>query len=76
MAKLFKIQSYIVDYNDEFDSDNIAEYLDYCTQRHFSLQHTKIAEADLGEFYDEHPLNYVNCPEAEFEKYFKENNQC
>lgn len=76
MAKLFKIQAYIVDYNDEFNADNVEEYLDYCTQRHFSLDHIKVAEADLGEFYDEHPLNYVDCPEAEFEKYFKENNKC
>ena len=73
MAKLFKIQAYIVDYNDEFDASNVEEYLIYATQRHFDLHHTKIADADLGELYDEHPLNYTNCPKAEFEKYFKEN---
>lgn len=73
MAKLFKIQAYIVDYNDEFDSDNVEEYLNYCTQCHFSLDHLKVVETDLGEWYDEHPLNYIDCPEAEFEKYFKEN---
>lgn len=73
MAKLFKVTTYIVDYNDEFDSENVKEYLDYCTQRHFLLDHIKVDEAELGEWYDEHPLNYINCPKAEFEKYFKEN---
>ena len=73
MAKLFKVTTYIVDYNDEFDSSNVEEYLIYATQRHFDLRHTKISDVDLGEWYDEHPLNYINCPKAEFEKYFKEN---
>lgn len=73
MAKLFKISAYIVDYNDDFDKSNVEEYLVYATQRHFDLQHTQVAEADLGEWYDEHPLNYIDCPKAEFEKYFKEN---
>ena len=76
MAKLFKIQAYIVDCNDEFDSGNIEEYLDYCTQRYFSLEHLKVTETDLGEWDDDHPLNIVDCPEAEFEKYFKESCQC
>ena len=73
MAKLFKISAYIVDYNDEFDKSNIEEYLDYATQRHFHLRHIQVADAGLGEWYDDHPLNYLSCPKAEFEKYFKEN---
>lgn len=73
MAKLFKVTTYIVDYNDDFDKSNIEEYLVYETQKHFDLQHMQIAEADLGEWYDEHPINYIDCPKAEFEKYFKEN---
>lgn len=73
MAKLFKVSTYIVDYNDDFDKANIEEYLTYATERFFNLNHIKVAEADLGEWYDECPLNYIDCPEAEFEKYFKEN---
>lgn len=73
MAKLFKVTTYIVDYNDEFDASNVEEYLIYATQRWFNLRHTQIADADLGEWDDDHPLNYINCPKAEFEKYFKEN---
>ena len=77
MAKLFKITTYIVDYNDEFVTDEkLDDCLTYCTQNDLNLQHTQIQSADLGEWYDEHPLNYVNCPKAEFEKYFKENKQC
>jgi hypothetical protein len=75
MAKLFKISAYIIDANDEFctDGDGIADCITYCTQNDFNLDHLKIQSADLGEWYDEHPLNYIDCPEAEFEKYFKEN---
>ena len=74
MAKLFKIQAYIVDYNDEFYTDDrLEDCLIYCTQNDLSFQHLKIQSADIGEFYDEHPLNYIDCPEAEFKKYFKEN---
>lgn len=76
MAKLFKVTTYIVDYHDDFDTSNIEEYLVYETQRHFSLEHTQVAEADLGEWHDEHPLNYIDCPKAEFDKYFEENEQC
>ena len=73
MAKLFKISAYVVDYNDDFDKSNIEEYLIYETQKHFNLEHLRVAEVDLGEWHDEHPLNYIDCPKAEFEKYFKEN---
>lgn len=32
----------------------------------------KVTEKDIGEWDDENPLNYIDCPESEFEKYFKE----
>jgi len=73
MAKLHKVQFYLLDYNDDFNTaQDLENYLDWVI-RYGSLEHTKIVTEDLGEFYDEHPLNYINCPEAEFEKYFKEN---
>lgn len=75
MAKLFKITTYIVDANDEFDADSMEDCLIYCTQNDLSLQHTKVQSADIGEWEDDHPLNYIDCPKAEFEKYFKENNK-
>ena len=76
MAKLFKIQAYIVDVNDEFYTDDrLEDCLICCTQNDLGLQHLKIQSVDIGEFYDDHPLNYIDCPKAEFEKYFKEINK-
>jgi hypothetical protein len=37
------------------------------------VDHVHLTSADIGEWYDDHPLNYMDCPEAEYEKYFKEN---
>lgn len=77
MAKLFKIQAYVLDPNEEFGTESrLEDCLMYCTQNDLFLSHLKIQSANLGEWYDEHPLNYVRCHESEFEKYFKENNKC
>ena len=74
MAKLFKVTTYIVDAGGEFITDDrLEDCLIYCTQNDLNLEHTQIQSVDLGEWYDEHPLNYFDCPKAEFEKYFKEN---
>ena len=73
MAKLHKVEYYILDYNNEFRTpEQVKGYL------HFSipgvlLEHLNVATTDLGEWDDDHPLNYMDCPEAEYEKYFKEN---
>lgn len=74
MAKLFKIQAYIVDPNGEFYTDyRLEDCLVYCTQNDLNLNHLKIQSVDLGEWDDDLPINKFNCPEAEFKKYFKEN---
>ena len=73
MAKLFKIEAYIVDFCEEFETeDRLEDCLIWCTQKDLNLEHLKIDSADIGEWHDEHPLNYMDCPKAEFEKYFKE----
>ena len=73
MAKIFKIQAYIVDCNDEFKTENRLEDCSmWCTQNDLNLQHLKIDSADIGDWKDSHPLNYTSCPESEFKKYFKE----
>lgn len=75
MPKLYKIQAYLVDYNDDFKTiDTIKRYIDWNT-RYGYIDHLHITEADLGEWGDDHPLNVVDCPEAEYDKYFKENNK-
>lgn len=75
MAKLYKIETYLLDYNNDFrDSEILKNYLDYRMNYGF-LNHIKIDVADIGEWDDDHPLNIVDCPEEEYEKYFKENKQ-
>jgi hypothetical protein len=72
MAKLFKIQAYIVDYNGDFDAENLEDYIMWRLDD-VSVDHIHLTSADIGEWHDDHPLNYLDCPEAEYEKYFKEN---
>lgn len=73
MAKLFKIEAYVVDGYEEFTTeDRLEDCLIWRTQNDLNLRHLKIDSADIGEWDDEHPLNYVDCPKAEFKKYFKE----
>ena len=71
MAKLFKISAYVVDSNDEFKTeDGLEDCLTYCTQNDLSLKHLKINSADIGEWDDDHPLNYCNCDVKTYDKYF------
>ena len=72
MAKLFKIQAYIVDPNGEFNKYILADTLEYGPYD-IHLRHININETDLGEWDDDIDVNYIDCPKAEFEKYFKEN---
>lgn len=73
MAKLFKIQAYIVDANDEFYTDDrLEDCLIYCTQNDLSLEHLKIQGVDIGKWDDGFPINKINCPEEEFKKYFND----
>ena len=70
MAKIFKISGYFVDPNDNFDAEDIKIFLD----ESFDVisKHTKVEEVDIGEWEDENPHNYIDSPESECEKYFKE----
>lgn len=73
MAKVFKIEAYVVDSNGEFKTeDRLEDCLIYCTQNDLNLRHLKINSADIGEWDDNHILNHINCSETEFKKYFKE----
>lgn len=73
MAKLFKISAYLVDFNDTFDESNLEDYLIWRLQKYLDIDHIHLSSADIGEWHDDHPINNYNCPEAEYEKYFKEN---
>ena len=67
MAKVYKIQGYFVDINDEFDLDSFNGILD---RYDMGMKHVKVEEADIGEWYDDHPLNCFNCSVSKYEKYF------
>lgn len=71
MAKIFKVSAYIVDPNNEFDESSLEECLEGCTQNDVSLSHVNIECADIGEWSDDLPVNYIDCNREEFEKYFK-----
>lgn len=71
MAKLFKLSAYIVSHNDIFDESNLKDYLIWCVQNELFIDHIHLASADIGPWHDDHPINNINCPEAEYEKYFK-----
>lgn len=70
MAKIFKFSGYFVDPNDMYDAMELQIALeeDYDLIAH----HIRVEEADIGEWEDNNPLNYNNCPESECEKYFSE----
>ena len=70
MAKIFKIQGYFIDPNEDYTTEQLEVMLeeDYDVIAH----HIKVEEQDIGEWEDDNPLNYGNCPECECEKYFKE----
>ena len=73
MAKLFKLSAYLVDPNDTFDASNLEDYLIWRLRDELDIDHIHLESVDIGPWYDDHPINNYNCPEAEYEKYFKEN---
>ena len=68
MAKIYKISGYVIDVNDEWNENELRWLL----ERDVTIKHFKAEDADIGEWYDENPLNYCNSPIEECEKYFKE----
>lgn len=73
MAKLFKIQAYFVDANNNFKTaDELTDFLSWRAEQFIYLKHAHTDMVDLGEWDDNLPINYINCPESEFEKYFQE----
>ena len=73
MAKLHKLTAYLVDPLGKFDASNLEDYLIWRLQEELDIDHICLASADIGLWHDDHPINNYNCPEAEYEKYFKEN---
>jgi hypothetical protein len=68
MAKIFKINGYLVDPNGDCTPEDIQAMLDN-NDLGFT-EHTTIEEREF-EWDDKLPINRVGCPESEYEKYFR-----
>lgn len=73
MAKLFKLTAYLTDIDGSFGEQDLEDYIMWRLRDELIVDHAHIVSADIGEWHDDHPINNINCPEAEYEKYFKEN---
>lgn len=69
MAKIYKISGYIVDVNNEWNENELRWMLE---NNDVTIKHFKANVADIGEWHDDHPLNYYKSDVSECEKYFKE----
>lgn len=75
MAKLFKLTAYLTDVDGSFGEQDLEDYVMWRLRDELLVDHIHLSSAGIGEWHDDHPLNYMNCPEAEYEKYFKENSK-
>ncbi len=68
MSKIFKISGYYIDPNGDWDNVDVKDFL----EEHPDLiaKHISVEEKDIGEWDDDHPLNYKNSDIKECEKYF------
>ena len=77
MAKLFKIEMYVVDYNsifEDFTKSEMKEEIKTAIESFsdVSIEIAEIKEKDIGEWNDKHKLNKINLPIEEFKKEFGE----
>ena len=69
MAKVIKFSGYLVDPNGCYGRDDIEYVLDRYLDD-VVLKGLQIEEVNIGDWYDNHPLNYIDCCVEECEKYF------
>lgn len=67
IMKAYKVVLKVVD-SDELGKEQIIDILENTKFVYPTVM--EITEREIGEWHDEHPLNYVNCFEA-FEETFK-----
>lgn len=73
MAKLYKVELYLCDVNDEFyDKDDVFEYLNSLLEMddYFLTRIINAKESKEFEWYDDIDINYSDCTKEEFDKYF------
>lgn len=74
MAKLYKVELYLCDVNNEFyDKDDVLEYLNSLLEMddYFLTRIINAKESKEFEWYDNIDINYSDCNIEKFEKYFE-----
>lgn len=69
MSSVHKVTMYVVDIDDSFNENELEILFD---RTDWWSRYIKFKSADIGEFEDDHPLNYISCPLEKFESYFAE----
>lgn len=74
MAKIYKLEAYIIDANDEYeDEEQLESHLDYLLDRgDISLQEININSSEEFEWEDDLRINKTAATKDDYEKYFKE----
>lgn len=75
LAKIYKVETYLIDINDNLSDENVAEAVsDYLSGKFDCLIHqhnTKITESNGFDWSDDLDLNNLNCKKENYYKYFK-----
>lgn len=72
MAKLHKVEFYLVDWDDEFDSGRIIIELENLFDPSGSIEMSVLKSKDIEEWDDDHKFNLISTPLEEYEKVFRE----
>ena len=74
--KAYKIEILIVDL-DQCGADEIASVLENARypNRCIRPEVMRVTEADIGEWRDDHPLNFCDQTKAEYERLFPDNRE-
>lgn len=75
MAKLHKVEFYLVDYDCEWDNDSIENEIESTFKWHGIYFPADIQTADIGEWDDTHKFNFDSTPLEEYEKEFEGSNE-
>lgn len=71
MAKLHKVEFFIVDYDNGFTDDCIEEELERVFENNVGIMISKIQAVNIGEWDDDHKFNLLSTPLEEYEKEFE-----
>ena len=71
-SKIYKVTGYVIDFRGEYDEDYVKLLIEESSD--LFTKHFHVETADIGEWYDKHPLNYINSDISECEKYFSKEN--